>query len=128
MYLVARPLTAPPTIARRLVREAGPVPLKQLTRAAEQHLGGWAQQRPTATEATRYQGRARGVALSSPSTSGPGRTFVNHDPGAERYLIDILFGEDASIRALVGSATFQHTPDYLLISDVLNGGSRWRAS
>src|SRR5260370_629374 len=53
LYLVARPLTAPPAVARSLVREAGPVPLMQIARAAEQHLGGWARQAPSVTEATR---------------------------------------------------------------------------
>jgi hypothetical protein len=38
-------------------------------------------------------------------------------PGAERQIIDIEFGEDASVRALVGATTYQHTPDYALISD-----------
>ena len=116
LYLVARPLTAPPTIARQLVRQAGPVPLKQIAGAAEQHLGRWGQQPPSATDATRYHRRARGVALSSLYASGPGRTFANYDSRAERHLVDIEFGEDGSIRALVGSATFQQAPDYLLSS------------
>jgi hypothetical protein len=119
LYLVARPLTAPLAVAKSLVREAGPVPLKQIARAAELHLGGWGLQSPSVTEATRLRPRAGGVALCSPSASGPGRTFVNDGPGAERQIIDIEFGEDASVRALVGAATFQHTPDYVLISDAL---------
>ena len=119
LYLVARPLTAPPAAARGLVREAGPVPLQQLARTAEQHLGTWAHQPPSATEATRLRPRARGVALCSPSASGPGRTFVNGDPGAERKIVDIEFGEDASVRALVGAATSQHATDYMLISDAV---------
>jgi hypothetical protein len=119
LYLVARPLTAPPTVARSLVREAGPVPLKQIARAAEQHLGRWARQPPEVTDATRFHPRARGVALSSLYASGPGRTFSNHDPSAERNVVDIEFGEDASIRAIVGGATYEHGPGYLLISDAL---------
>lgn len=120
LYLVARPLTAPRTVARSLVREAGPVPLKQIARAAEHHLGQWAALEPTVSEATGLHPRAHGVALCSRHASGPGRTFVNQDhPRAERHLIDIEFAEDASIRALVGSATYLHAPDYLLIHDAL---------
>ena len=119
LYLVARPLTAPPAVARSLVREAMAEPLMQLARTAEQHLGGWAHQIPSATEATRLRPRAGGVALCSPSASGPGRTFANSNPNSERKIVDIEFGEDASIRALVGAATSQHATGYALISDAL---------
>ena len=120
LYLVARPLTAPPTVARSLVRQAGPVPLKQIARAAEQRMGGWARLEPSVTEATSLQPRAHGVALCSKYAAGPGRTFANQDhPRAERHLLDIEFGEDASVRALLGSATYVQAQDYLLISDAL---------
>jgi hypothetical protein len=119
LYLVARPLTAPPTVARSLVRKAGPVPLRQIARAAEQHLGSWAQQHPSVAEATRFQSRAGGVALCSPYASETGRTFTNHDSGAEKHIIDIEFGEDASVRALIGAATYRPTSDYALINDSL---------
>ena len=119
LYLVARPPTAPASIARSLVRDADPLRLKRIAQAAEQHLGEWVELSPSVTEATILQPRAGGVALCSPYTSGPGRTLTSHNPGAERHIIDIEFGEDASVRALVGSATFQQSPDYLLISDAL---------
>jgi hypothetical protein len=117
LYLVARPLTAPPVIARHLVRQAGPVPLKQITQVAELRLNGWMHQPPAVTEATRFQPRARGVALSSLHT--PGRAIPDYGPRAELHLVDIEFGEDASIRALVGSATYEQSRGYFLISDAM---------
>jgi hypothetical protein len=45
--------------------------------------------------------------------------MANYDARAEKHFIDIEFSEDASIRALIGSATYEHAVDYFLIFDAL---------
>jgi hypothetical protein len=124
LYLVALPLTAPPTVARTLVRKTAPAALRRIVQEAESRLDKpeLAQANPSATAATQPQPRARGAALCSLEAIGPGRTFAGDDSYSEDHYVDIEFREDGSIRALVGRATYPesvNSVDRTLVHDSL---------
>ena len=123
LYLIAQPLAAPSALARPLVR--GPdQPIRELIMnpqlaLSNQEIIGW---EPTPhNRAEVRSNRSQGIAYSSHSLSGPGRTLILYDgkPAPDDGgILDIELHDDGGIRILVGRMTVElpsrytgeHTP------------------
>jgi hypothetical protein len=103
LYLVADPLSAPPSAALPFLRPRDPQSLTQLIIACEDQLGARTRDaEPTPSAAHALKVRAEGLAMTSLWRSGA-RALDESSP--EASMLDIEFREDGGIRAVMGRMT-----------------------
>lgn len=128
IYAVAHPLTAARDAGRRILALPQQQSMELVRRADAGLPGDLRQAAPALDYLSQFSRRSQGVAWSSHTVSGPGRTLRPYQDGEQpkdSTMLDVELRQDAGVRLLVGRLTelwggrWQPSEDEWIIFDAL---------